>query len=681
MVRAVFTVEGALVSSRDEGLVGLQDLMVVETGAGSTLFAAARGGGWLTGFDIGQPGQTVEAGFWGIAAQYLQLESTDLLVRQNAPNGPELYMAGLGSAAMHGLRVDDDGAGPLFEAPTVVSAPGYNLGLFTEVEMMDGVDSGFAALRSGGLATVSFGATTALVVGQVNEGAAMNDARVSDIAVATHNGQTYVFASYGGEDTVGMFHREANGTLRHVSDFDAGDGLWVDRPGALAVTSGADGKLYVVVAGSGSDSLSVLSVAANGSGATVVDHLFDTRDTRFADATHVESFTVDGRDFILAAGSDSGLSLFSMLPGGRLHHEGSFEATVDAPLNGLTSLEVMVEPGGLRIWAATEAAPFLSEISLSLANIGTTQLAPLNGGTTSGGMLDDVLIGWAGADLLNGGAGDDVLMDGGGSDSLRGGLGEDTFIFARDGQTDTILDFQHTQDVIDLSGFGALGGAFNVSIVTRSWGAEFRVGTETINVYSADGLELHEGHFSDANLIVTGRAETNVSLYEPVAPTPAPVIAATPPPAPAPPPPVETGAETDETVTGTAPDALAYLMPGAYSFAAGANTLYGTNAANILFTDEKNDHVYALGGEDTINTAAGNDVIVAGGGQDLVNGGAGHDRIHGSGGLDTLWGGDGHDQMLGGDFGDQLFGQEGNDSLQGNDGFDLVEGADGNDDI
>lgn len=88
----------------------------------------------------------------------------------------------------------------------------------------------------------------------------------------------------------------------------------------------------------------------------------------------------------------------------------------------------------------------------------------------SGGGGADVLWGSDGADTLNGDGGNDVLSGGGGKDSLFGGAGADTlsggdgadvFILRAAAESrgtagrDTILDFRHGIDKIDLSAIDA----------------------------------------------------------------------------------------------------------------------------------------------------------------------------------------------------------------------------------
>ena len=81
--------------------------------------------------------------------------------------------------------------------------------------------------------------------------------------------------------------------------------------------------------------------------------------------------------------------------------------------------------------------------------------------TVEGG--DDVLEGGKGKDTIEGGGGNDRLyggmdddtLDGGiGDDYLEGGEGNDTFVFIREGGHDTVNDFGHGDDRLDVSAFG-----------------------------------------------------------------------------------------------------------------------------------------------------------------------------------------------------------------------------------
>ncbi len=62
--------------------------------------------------------------------------------------------------------------------------------------------------------------------------------------------------------------------------------------------------------------------------------------------------------------------------------------------------------------------------------------------------------------ILNGGDGNDVLHGGAGNDVLIGGAGADRFAFSGDNGTDTIADFVHGVDVIELIGYGGALASF-----------------------------------------------------------------------------------------------------------------------------------------------------------------------------------------------------------------------------
>ena len=91
----------------------------------------------------------------------------------------------------------------------------------------------------------------------------------------------------------------------------------------------------------------------------------------------------------------------------------------------------------------------------SADDYGTNLLvASAAGGKLKGSGLNEILQGGAGNDVLVGRGGDDRLIDGAGADRLRGGEGADVFVFIDDGQYDRALDFNLTDDLIDLTDFG-----------------------------------------------------------------------------------------------------------------------------------------------------------------------------------------------------------------------------------
>lgn len=73
--------------------------------------------------------------------------------------------------------------------------------------------------------------------------------------------------------------------------------------------------------------------------------------------------------------------------------------------------------------------------------------------TLYGGDGHDSLYGGRGEDTLSGNAGNDTLHGGADNDVLYGGAGNDTFVFAPGHGDDTLGDFVHGDDRIDLSAF------------------------------------------------------------------------------------------------------------------------------------------------------------------------------------------------------------------------------------
>ncbi|WP_342291553.1 tandem-95 repeat protein [Vibrio diazotrophicus] len=68
-----------------------------------------------------------------------------------------------------------------------------------------------------------------------------------------------------------------------------------------------------------------------------------------------------------------------------------------------------------------------------------------------GGQGQDYLYGGLGNDILVGGDGDDVLIGGNGHDQLTGGSGSDVFVIEGSNSSDTIMDFNIQEDIVDIS--------------------------------------------------------------------------------------------------------------------------------------------------------------------------------------------------------------------------------------
>lgn len=106
------------------------------------------------------------------------------------------------------------------------------------------------------------------------------------------------------------------------------------------------------------------------------------------------------------------------------------------------------------------------------------------------------------------------------------------------------------------------------------------------------------------------------------------------------------------------------------------------------YTDSEGDvvsngpeDIFALDGNDYVESGGGNDRIWGGEGDDTIRGQAGNDKIYGENGDDELRGGSGNDQIRGGDGNDEIHGGGNNDILQGDRGNDTIYGGSGADRI
>jgi Ca2+-binding RTX toxin-like protein len=687
MVRAVFSVAGTLRSNEEAALVGLQDLALVGSGSTASLMAVTRGDGWLSAWDLS--GGTRLEGHYRISPRFLQLESTDLLYQ-----GGTVHMAGLVGTGLTGVSLDLSSGGSPFRGATEVRAAGRDLSHLAEVEMLPGGNA-IGALRGGGLVTLSFGGN--LGASDITLPSALRDSQASAIATTRLQGQDYALVGFGQADRVALFGQEGS-TMRLLREAGPDEGLWIDRPQAIATLGDGTGASYFALASGGSSSISILELTPGG-GLRTVDHLLDSLDTRFGGAAHLEQVTVAGRDLLIAAGNDQGISLLTLLPGGRIQHLAALPGRAENPLRGIVDLEAVATADGIRLWIATEAAPFLEEVFIGLSNLGGVLTASAQGGTLTGGGRDEVLQGGTGADRLEGGGGDDILVDGAGADRLTGGGGADLFILLEDGALDRIEDFDPLVDRLDLSDFNQLNGMGSLTIQSRSWGAELRFGEEVVELRSSSG-RLTQQDFNPGNLVIGNRIEVDLALYpisgdplpepepEPQPqpgpqpqpqpqpgpqpqPQPQPQPGPEPEPEPTPDPDTEAGpAFSPHNPAGPPPSAGPQQDAPSLTFLPLPGDQWGTGGADLIAT---------YGGADRLFTGEGADSVTSGAGADSIAGGAGNDDLHGGGEPDLLAGDAGRDTLTGGDGADSLVGGTGADLLTGSDGADLILGGAGGD--
>ncbi|QQA45081.1 calcium-binding protein [Pelagovum pacificum] len=609
--------------------------------------------------------------------------------------GPEVA-TGLDSAGRF-VFTDTDASGALNGSRTK-PGPSQLTGWVTQV---DQANSGtvFAADTRGGILFFGHDGSGGLTGGSmVADTSASHLARVTATATARIGSNDYLFAADSVEKGVTSL-RVGTGGATVKDAIGAADGIGIMTPTDIA-TATVLGETFVLLASSasGGGALSVFKASSSGS-LSLADHVTDTLLTRFGQAQTLVTVQSGDRTFVVAGGGDLGLSLFVLLPGGRLVHLESIADTTSIGLGGVQAVTAAKVGSRIEILAASQNEAGLTQLAVSVAEQGVDRRAATSGSSLSGGNGDDLLAGRGGMDSLYGGSGDDILFDGAGADLMHGGAGDDIFIFAADGDTDRVYGFEPGRDRLDLSAFPFLYDTSAIAYGAMSWGARLTVGDEVIDLHSASGGALSRSEAIGAVELDGGHRTAAVPSDLP------PVEQGDPPPdIPLPPPPADPG----RTVEGTAGQDI--LEGGGQDdllrAGAGSDSLYGGYGNDRLEGGDGDDRLLGGEGADWLDGGAGADNLFGGGGHDRLSGGPQDDLLIGGSGNDTLWGdthqdrlsgGDGRDSLYGGSGHDQLFGEadsdflfggwgndflrggSGDDDLAGNEGYDRIEGEHGND--
>lgn len=308
---------------------------------------------------------------------------------------------------------------------------------------------------------------------------------VSDLISLSLAGQTVIVAASTAQDGVSSYLVGANGSLSLLDSIGVKDGLWIAGMDAVQSLT-VQGVSYLIAASIRSSSLSVLRI--NDLGVMfVTDQLQDDGATRIADVAAVATFSQAGRGFVLAGGSDGGLSLFELLPGGMLYHHRSYETPAGASTGAVCGVQVVQIGADVQVFYASASTPGLTQAGLSLAGLATPLIGGAMADRLTGGAGQDLLMGGAGNDTLAGGAGDDLLVAGGGQDMLTGGAGADTFVLqATGGLQSVITDFEPGVDRINLDDWGRLYDLSALTIRPRNYGAEITWQGESLRIETMD---------------------------------------------------------------------------------------------------------------------------------------------------------------------------------------------------
>ncbi|WP_255612216.1 hcalcium-binding protein [Ruegeria sp. SCSIO 43209] len=278
---------------------------------------------------------------------------------------------------------------------------------------------------------------------------------------------------------------QGSGVLSEVAGNDDIQTLGISSPTAVE-TIQAYGKSWIVVAGSQSNSLSVMELGVSGR-LKPTDHILDTLHTRFGAVQDLSVLEVDGRVFVVAGGGDDGITLFTMTPDGQLIHMDSFADTLDSGLQNVQTISVAHMGDELQIFVSSQQDAGLTQLSVSIADLG---IVVEGFGTVTGTAQDDMLKGGILDTILDGGAGDDMLITGTSSTTMTGGAGADIFVIRQTSGPTVITDFQAGTDRLDLTDYPFLRTPAQLDFTSTAQGAQIAYRDETIELVSANGTSL-----------------------------------------------------------------------------------------------------------------------------------------------------------------------------------------------
>jgi Ca2+-binding RTX toxin-like protein len=562
---------------------GLEDLLFSEIGGRRVLYLLNRAENRLIELSVASDGDLSVAGSLGLSGTVAAGSSGRLTSGSLASGSQSLAISGLDPSDSQQITLSATGA-------LVTQQALSGVGQLEHAAWMlpGGIPVLVSGGGSGGLSLYADGGPGFAFVTALADDEDRFLADVSASASFTDAGTHYLATASSSEHGVNIVSVTASGLVQ-TGALGAANGLPISAPTDLATIARLD-MTMLVVASFGTSSLSVLMVE-DGVPA-LADHVYDSPTTAFQGAGAVSAVTHGDFAFVAAGGAEGGVSLLTVLPGGRLIHLDSVHEDETAPLDQINAIDTFIADGMLHIVTGSANEAGVARLSYDLSNAGSVSIAASDGTGVTGTALDDHLIGSVVGETLSGLSGDDILLDARGNDVLIGGPGSDLFVFTADGQTDQIADFERGVDRLDLSAFDFLYDVSQLGIAPTASGATLSFGNETIFVTTADGLPLTSADLTTADILNVDR-----------------------PP---------------------------FLLIG--------REIIGTSADELLIGGPGDDTIVGAGGADSLAGGPGLDLLLGSPGDDTLDGGSGRDTLIGGSGDDLLWGGDGGDILYGDDW-------------------------------
>ena len=464
-------------------LMGLSSLDIISIGPRRYIIAAGEADGGLSSFEILANGSLVAADDVVFGAN--TGTQNVRFVNSFSVDGEVFVMpSGRYDDNLSVFKLAPNGT---FTANQTLSGAGTARMTMSEVADIGSASYLFSATASGGLERYTIAAGGALTAySHIADTPAIALGDVSAMVSANLKGHDFLFVASAFDAGLTVFEVGAGGGLSNRFY------LTPDMVGFNAIstiqTAQIAERAFVLVGSAETDTLLVLRVSAGGK-LNLVDRLIDKSETRFARISSMEVFEHEGRTFVLAAGSDDGLTLFELTYRGRLNLLGVVADQFTTTLTNISDIIVDTSGAKILVFAASAAEHGFTEFELTI-NPGSTYMGSDTLETITGSSGDDTIFGKGRNDILNGGDGNDRLVDGRGRDVLTGGNGADVFEFIEDGKRDFITDFEHGIDRIDFTDYQFLYSFRDLDIRSRDDGAVIFIGTEKLRITAADGQPI-----------------------------------------------------------------------------------------------------------------------------------------------------------------------------------------------
>ncbi len=630
---------------------GIGDFTIFQSDAGTFLYATTGKSGGLVGYRIEADG-TLALHCSVIFPDNMTFAVENRLILTDDGNGPMLAV-GTNARGVMGFAIEHDGQ---------IGARG-NID-WDDAEQV-ATDIGNGVLEA--WLTMSERALDAFPI-------EYPDRQIVSLRYVEISGSKLVLSLCSAENRIDTFLRDGDsGQVSALASLGAADGLGISAPTAMELVT-LGGETFVIVAASGSSSLTVMRLGADGS-LQATDHVIDTGATRFASVQAMTAVTVGDHAFVIAGGGDHGLTLFTLLPDGTLLALDTVADSAATGLHNVSAISAVVVGDALHVFAGSQRDPGTNHFTIPLDQLGARLLGSAGRAdvvTGTGG--DDILIAMADGDTLIGGGGNDILVAGPGATTMQGGTGANIYVMRADSGITHIQGFQAGIDRLDLSDWPMLRNEGQLSFITTSDGARIEYRGQVVHIASADGLPLTinavlgQGfHWPDRIPILImddtpdeGQRIVGTAGNDELV-----------------------GTMGDDTIRGLAGDDLIHAVGGNNRILGGNgnNTIYGGDGNDTILGQAGDDLIFAGGGNNLIRGGNGNNTIHGGDGDDTIFGQLGDDLIYGTAGNNVLRGGNGDTTIHGGTGNDTIFGQRGDDLIFAGDGDNLIRGGPGDDTI